>query len=95
MEDISFEEFLEVQVINSFVPTLFCQHLKPLFLKSDHVNKFIVNVSAMEGQFNRKTKNEFHPHTNMAKAALNMLTRTAGLSYKNDNIWVWTAIFSG
>ena len=41
---------------------------------------FIVNVSAMEGKFYRyKTAN--HPHTNMAKAALNMMTATAAADY--------------
>ena len=41
---------------------------------------FIVNVSAMEGKFYRH-KAPTHPHTNMAKAALNMMTRTsAGVS---------------
>ena len=39
--------------------------------------KYIVNVSAMEGQFGRGYKGPGHPHTNMAKAALNMLTRTS------------------
>ena len=44
-------------------------------------DKFIVNVSAMEGKFYRyKTPN--HPHTNMAKAALNMMTRTSASDYK-------------
>ena len=42
----------------------------------------------MEGQFNRKTKTEFHPHTNMAKASLNMMTRTAGISYKKNGIYM-------
>ena len=40
------------------------------------VLKFIVNVSAMEGKFYRY-KGDKHPHTNMAKAALNMMTRTS------------------
>ena len=31
----------------------------------------------MEGQFSRGYKGPGHPHTNMAKAALNMLTRTS------------------
>jgi NAD(P)-dependent dehydrogenase (short-subunit alcohol dehydrogenase family) len=45
------------------------------------VDKFIVNVSAMEGKFYRyKTPN--HPHTNMGKAALNMLTRTSAADLK-------------
>ena len=31
----------------------------------------------MEGNFSRGTKTDKHPHTNMAKAALNMMTLTS------------------
>jgi NAD(P)-dependent dehydrogenase (short-subunit alcohol dehydrogenase family) len=48
--------------------------------------KHIVNVSAMEGQFYRSFKTTRHPHTNMAKAALNMMTRTSATDYHNDGI---------
>ena len=47
---------------------------------------YVVNVSAMEGQFSRRYKGPGHPHTNMAKAALNMMTRTAATDYFNDGI---------
>jgi NAD(P)-dependent dehydrogenase (short-subunit alcohol dehydrogenase family) len=50
--------------------------------------RFIINVSAMEGQFNRIHKTHYHPHTNMAKAALNMLTRTAAMDYVRDGIYM-------
>ena len=56
--------------------------------------KFVVNVSAMEGQFSRVTKGHRHPHTNMAKAALNMMTRTSGLEYQMDGIYM-TAVDTG
>lgn len=47
-------------------------------MKRDNTGKkHIVNVSAMEGKFLRFKKSARHPHTNMAKAALNMLTHTA------------------
>lgn len=36
-----------------------------------------MNVSAVEGRFAVRNKTGGHPHTNMAKAALNMLTRTS------------------
>jgi NAD(P)-dependent dehydrogenase (short-subunit alcohol dehydrogenase family) len=45
----------------------------------------------MEGQFSRVSKGHRHPHTNMAKAALNMLTRTAGLEYQMDGIYMTAA----
>lgn len=55
--------------------------------------QFIVNVSAMEGQFYRN-KTIFHPHTNMAKAALNMMTRTASAGLAAVNIFM-TAVDTG
>jgi NAD(P)-dependent dehydrogenase (short-subunit alcohol dehydrogenase family) len=47
-----------------------------------------VNVSAMEAQFSRNKKTDKHPHTNMAKAALNMLTRTSAADYADVGIWM-------
>src|SRR5208282_2394216 len=55
--------------------------LKPLMLRTPERDKHIVNVSAVEGQFYRKFKTTRHPHTNMAKAALNMMTRTSATDY--------------
>jgi NAD(P)-dependent dehydrogenase (short-subunit alcohol dehydrogenase family) len=55
-------------------------------LRTPERDKHIVNVSAVEGQFYRKFKTTRHPHTNMAKAALNMMTRTAAADYWNDGI---------
>jgi NAD(P)-dependent dehydrogenase (short-subunit alcohol dehydrogenase family) len=40
----------------------------------------------MEGQFYRRWKTDKHPHTNMAKAALNMMTRTSAIDYVRDGI---------
>jgi NAD(P)-dependent dehydrogenase (short-subunit alcohol dehydrogenase family) len=40
----------------------------------------------MEGQFYRNFKTTRHPHTNMAKAALNMMTRTSAADYESDGI---------
>jgi NAD(P)-dependent dehydrogenase (short-subunit alcohol dehydrogenase family) len=55
--------------------------LKPLMLRTPERDKHIVNVSAVEGQFYRRFKTTRHPHTNMAKAALNMMTRTSAADY--------------
>ena len=49
----------------------------PALAASPARRTYVVNVSAMEGQFSRGYKGPGHPHTNMAKAALNMLTRTS------------------
>jgi len=75
--DIDTIELLEVFLVSAVAPFMLSNHLLPALLRSPHERRFIVNVSAMEGQFARPTKNSYHPHTNMAKAALNMLTRTA------------------
>ena len=69
-------ELLEVQLINVTAPFVLLGRLRPLLEKSPHPRRYVVNVSAVEGQFDRVYKGAEHPHTNMAKAALNMLTRT-------------------
>lgn len=85
--EISFQEFAETQVINSWAPYLLCFYLRPLLANNPSDNKHIINVSSMEGRFN-KFKNIFHPHTNMAKASLDMLTRTCAKDFKEDNIFM-------
>jgi NAD(P)-dependent dehydrogenase (short-subunit alcohol dehydrogenase family) len=79
-------EMLEVQLVNAIAPFLFNARLKPLMLRVPTRDKHIVNVSAVEGQFYRLCKTTRHPHTNMAKAALNMMTRTSATDYYNDGI---------
>ncbi|WP_410596815.1 SDR family NAD(P)-dependent oxidoreductase [Amycolatopsis sp. lyj-23] len=71
-------EVLETQLINALAPTLLCDRLLPLLLASPHPRRYVVNVTAVEGRFAVRNKTSRHPHTNMAKAALNMLTRTSG-----------------
>ena len=88
MEEVSTLEMLETQLVNSVSPFILNGRLKELLTKSPNERKFIVNVSAMEGQFNRKNKTCFHPHTNMAKASLNMMTRTSAQDYAEDNIYM-------
>jgi len=79
-------ELLEVQLVNAIAPFLLNARLKPLMLRTPERDKHIVNVSAVEGQFYRKYKTTRHPHTNMAKAALNMMTRTSAADYQVDGI---------
>jgi NAD(P)-dependent dehydrogenase (short-subunit alcohol dehydrogenase family) len=86
LADVPTVEMLEVQLVNVVAPFLFNARLKPLMLRTPGRDKHIVNVSAMEGQFYRTCKTTRHPHTNMAKAALNMMTRTAATDYYNDGI---------
>jgi len=83
---VSTIEFLEVQLVNAVAPFVLNARLKPLMLRHPSRDKHIVNVSAMEGQFYRSFKTDKHPHTNMAKAALNMMTRTSAADYETDGI---------
>jgi NAD(P)-dependent dehydrogenase (short-subunit alcohol dehydrogenase family) len=81
LHEVSSVELLEVQLINAVAPFILNARLKELMLRSPERDKHIVNVSAVEGQFYRNWKTTRHPHTNMAKAALNMMTRTAATDY--------------
>jgi NAD(P)-dependent dehydrogenase (short-subunit alcohol dehydrogenase family) len=86
LAEVSTVELLEVQLVNAIAPYVLNARLKPLMLATPGRDKHIVNVSAMEGQFYKSFKTTRHPHTNMAKAALNMMTRTAATDYHGDGI---------
>jgi NAD(P)-dependent dehydrogenase (short-subunit alcohol dehydrogenase family) len=86
LAEVSSVELLEVQLVNAIAPFILNARLKPLMLRTPERDKHIVNVSAVEGQFYRKFKTTRHPHTNMAKAALNMMTRTSAADYQADGI---------
>lgn len=86
LAEISSVELLETQLVNAVAPFILNARLKPLMLRTPGRDKHIVNVSAVEGQFYRRMKTTRHPHTNMAKAALNMMTRTSAADYHADGI---------
>jgi NAD(P)-dependent dehydrogenase (short-subunit alcohol dehydrogenase family) len=88
LDEVSTTELLEVYLINAIVPSMFNSQLKALMLQSPAKSKYIINVTAMEGKFNYPAKPSRHPHTNMAKAALNMMTRTSARDYARDNIFM-------
>jgi len=75
--DIETSEMIELQLVNAIAPFVLCNQLSSMMKRDNTGQKHIVNVSAMEGKFHRFTKTDRHPHTNMAKAALNMLTHTS------------------
>ena len=88
-------EMLEVQLANATAPLLLISRLRPSMAASPARRTYVVNVSAMEGVFSRRYKGPGHPHTNMAKAALNMLTRTsAGEMFETDGI-LMTSVDTG
>jgi NAD(P)-dependent dehydrogenase (short-subunit alcohol dehydrogenase family) len=86
LDEVSTVELIEVQLVNSVAPFVLTARLKPLMAKIESADKHVVNVSAMEGQFYRTFKTTRHPHTNMAKAALNMMTRTSAPDYFKSGI---------
>ena len=86
LAEVSSVELLETQLVNAVAPFVLNARLKPLMLQTPGRAKHIVNVSAVEGQFYRRLKTTRHPHTNMAKAALNMMTRTSAADYQADGI---------
>jgi NAD(P)-dependent dehydrogenase (short-subunit alcohol dehydrogenase family) len=88
LAEVPTPELLEVLLINSVAPFILAAKLKPLMLQAGTREVHVVNVSAMEGIFSRGTKTDRHPHTNMAKAALNMMTRTSAPDYARDGIWM-------
>ncbi|HEY6728447.1 MAG TPA: SDR family oxidoreductase [Polyangiaceae bacterium] len=87
-EDVQTPELLEVHLVNAISPFILVSRLHALMLRTDNRDKHVVNVSAMEGCFSRNTKTEKHPHTNMAKASLNMLTRTSAADFAQKGIFM-------
>ncbi len=86
LDEVPTVELLEVQLVNAVAPFILNARLKPLMTRTPSRDKHIVNVSAVEGQFYRRFKTTRHPHTNMAKAALNMMTRTSAADYYSTGI---------
>ena len=86
LHEVATAELLEIHFVNAIAPYILSARLKPLLAATPGRHKHVVNVSAVEGQFNRTTKTDKHPHTNMAKAALNMMTRTSAADFLKDGI---------
>jgi NAD(P)-dependent dehydrogenase (short-subunit alcohol dehydrogenase family) len=94
VDEVDALELLEVQLCNMTAPFILVSRLRAALAASPARRKYIVNVSAMEGVFSRGYKGPGHPHTNMAKAALNMLTRTSAMELLTDGI-LMTAVDTG
>ena len=86
--EIETTEMVEVQLVNAVAPFVLCNRLSNLMMKENTGKKHIINVSAMEGKFHRFKKVDRHPHTNMAKAALNMLTHTSSATFAKSGIYM-------
>ncbi|MEU7948175.1 SDR family NAD(P)-dependent oxidoreductase [Micromonospora taraxaci] len=94
VQEVDPVELLEVQLCNVTAPFVLVSRLRPAMAAASARRKYVVNVSAMEGQFGRGYKGPGHPHTNMAKAALNMLTRTSAEEMLTDGI-LMTSVDTG
>jgi NAD(P)-dependent dehydrogenase (short-subunit alcohol dehydrogenase family) len=94
VDEVDALELLEVQLCNQTAPFILVSRLRPAMAASPARRTYVVNVSAMEGVFGRGYKGPGHPHTNMAKAALNMLTRTSAKELFTDGI-LMTAVDTG
>jgi NAD(P)-dependent dehydrogenase (short-subunit alcohol dehydrogenase family) len=88
LHEVDPAEWVEVHVVNAFAPFLLTSRLRGLLEASPWPDRYVVQVSAMEGSFSRENKTVRHPHTNMAKASLNMLTRTAADDYAASGIYM-------
>ncbi len=88
-DEIHPREMIEVQLINVTAPFFLTTKLKPLMIKSQNLNKFVINVSSVEGRFNQSRKLARHIHTNMAKASLNMMTHSLAGNYCKDRIFIY------
>ncbi|MGI9582465.1 SDR family NAD(P)-dependent oxidoreductase [Chryseobacterium sp. RRHN12] len=88
LEEVSLYELVEVNLINHIAPYFLIKELKPLMKSSAFKEKFIINVTSSEGIFSYENKTIFHPHTNMTKAALNMMTLTSAKEFENDQIYM-------
>ncbi|MBE1537222.1 SDR family NAD(P)-dependent oxidoreductase [Actinomadura algeriensis] len=86
LHEVDPAEWLEVQLVNAFAPFLLTSRLRGLLEASPWPDRYVVQVSAMEGSFSRANKTVRHPHTNMAKAALNMMTRTSAADYAASGV---------
>ncbi|MEP7370449.1 MAG: short-chain dehydrogenase, partial [Dermatophilaceae bacterium] len=95
VQEVDALELLEVQLCNSTAPFILISRLRPSMAASKARRTYVVNVSAMEGQFSRNYKGPGHPHTNMAKAALNMLTRTSAEEMLETDAILMTAVDTG
>ena len=93
-DDVSPVELAEVMVINAIVPFLLTTRLLPSFERSPHGDRYVVHASAVEGQFETRAKMPRHPHTNMAKAALNMFTRTSAKRFAERGLYM-TSVDTG
>jgi NAD(P)-dependent dehydrogenase (short-subunit alcohol dehydrogenase family) len=86
--DVDRREVLENYLVGGFAPFEMLSAFLPLLEASPNADRHAIVVSAMEGQFAKRTKLANHPHTNMTKAAANMLVRTCADDLATRHIYL-------
>jgi NAD(P)-dependent dehydrogenase (short-subunit alcohol dehydrogenase family) len=86
LSEIGLVELIEVNLINQIAPFLLIQSFKKMMERTDPELSFVINVTSTEGLFSHANKTHCHPHTNMTKASLNMITRTSSEEFSESNI---------
>lgn len=90
---VGVQEIMEINLVNSIVPQYLISALQPMMnQQSNHDrqmnSKYIVLVTCQEGRFSMTKKPTTHFHTNAAKAACNMITRTVADEYRKSGIYI-------
>lgn len=80
-------ELLEVLLVNAAAPFWLIAGLRPLMAASPFEDRYVVNVAGLDGRF-AGGKSDRHPHINMSKAGLNMITRTSAADLARDGIYL-------
>ncbi|KAF8078304.1 hypothetical protein FPV67DRAFT_1603874 [Lyophyllum atratum] len=105
LNEIPYEDVISAHSINTFVPLILMRELLPIMSlpsvspspspssASAKPSAYIINVSSREGipecRPSHRAKAGHHVHTNMSKAALNMLTETeAGEAWRSARVAV-------
>lgn len=88
--EVPLRELLAVHAVNALAPFILIDRFRDAMTRgqSRATPRFVVNVTSPEGRFYRRYKGPWHPHTNMAKAALDMLTRTCAEELANHSVYV-------
>lgn len=91
MSEIPYADVITAQAVNAFVPLILIRELLPVMSHGEQQSGHIINVSSREGIFeasrNHSAKKGTHVHTNMSKAALNMITETeAGPAWRRHGV---------
>ncbi len=94
LDEVPPGELVEVLFVNSAAPAMLTGRLKPLLRRSPAQDRYVVNVGGLDGRFHSYSKNEKHPHVNMSKAALNMMTRTVAQDWARAGIYM-TSVDTG